>query len=105
MLLHIAALEADRKAGWLLASYYRLGRFGFPQDPAAAARWRDRTERRLRSDAYANYSHPQDKREALQLYRQWRRWCRLKWRDLDLDTLQQDGIGWGAAPPPLKRRR
>jgi hypothetical protein len=41
-----------------------------------------------------NYSQPQHKREALQLYRQWRRWCRLNDPTLTwmLDSqMQKDG--------------
>ncbi|MGH8502027.1 MAG: hypothetical protein ACREVE_06060 [Gammaproteobacteria bacterium] len=83
LLLIVAAQSGDRKAGWLLASYYRRGKHGFERNLQAAERWRDRTERRLRSDAWVNYLYRYDKIKAIQLYAQWRRWCKVKWPKLE----------------------
>ncbi|MDZ7662529.1 hypothetical protein [Thiohalophilus sp.] len=73
-LLLTAAHSADRAASWLLALYYRDGRYGFDQYPEKARFWRERTERRLESDAHLIYDDEELKRQAVRRYRIWKQY-------------------------------
>lgn len=69
-----AASSADRAASWLLALYYRDGRYGFEKDPEKARAWRERTERRLESDAHLIYEDERLKKQAVRRYQLWKRY-------------------------------
>jgi len=75
-LLLIAARSADRGASWLLALYYRDGRYGFKRDAGKAEYWRKRTEDRLVSDAGLLYEDPMLAWQAKRRYTLWQAQCR-----------------------------
>ena len=67
-----AARMSDRGASWLLAIYYRTGKYGFEKNIELAEYWRMRTEDRLRSDASLIYDDEDLKVQAVRRYRLWR---------------------------------
>lgn len=79
LLLLLSARSSDRLAGWLVCDYLVSGTAGFERDREKATYWRDRTERRLRSDTQLSYSDPAIARRAQLLYRRWRRWLARNW--------------------------
>jgi len=74
-LLHWAALSADRKASWLLAIYYHTGQYNFPVNVEKSHIWRERTEKRLKSDASLIYDNPDYEKLAAKRYS---RWCQVR---------------------------
>jgi len=77
-LLLIAARSADRGASWLMALYYRDGRYGFKQDLEKSEYWRKRTEDRLASDAALIYD---DEHLAYQAKRRYALW-QFQWKKI-----------------------
>ena len=67
-----AALSADRGASWLLALYYRDGRYGFDQNSERAEFWRKKTDDRLASDAALIYDDEALAEQARRRYALWR---------------------------------
>jgi hypothetical protein len=78
-LLACSAREGDRKAGWLLCKYFLEGSYGFERDIEKARYWRDRTDKRLRSDAQLLFDDLSIESEARYLYKKWLDWLDKNW--------------------------
>jgi hypothetical protein len=76
MYLLIAARMGDRGASWLLALYYREGRYGFEQDRGKSEYWRKRTDQRLKNDAALVYDDATLQKQALHRYQVWQDYWR-----------------------------
>jgi len=72
MLLHVAARSSDRVAGWLLAIFYRTGQYGFERNEELSSSWRERTDKRIRSDAFLLYCHPSYQERTILRYERWK---------------------------------
>lgn len=96
-LLLAAALSNDRKAGWLLCSYYLTGKYGFRKSFDCARRWMECTERRLFSDSQLLYIDSAFEVEARLLYQRWRRWLATHW--------PEEGPAEAAGPTGLEATR
>ena len=71
LMLLSAACMADRGASWLLAKYYRTGKYGFKKDIEVSEDWGIKTEDRLRSDASLIYDDEELKEKAIMRYQVW----------------------------------
>lgn len=71
LMLLAAAHMADRGASWLLAIYYRTGKYGFDKDTNKSDYWRECTEKRLRSDSELIYDDMFQKDLAINRYNIW----------------------------------
>ena len=78
-LLACSARAGDRKAGWLLCKYFLEGSCGFEKDMEKARYWKNRTDKRLRSDAQLLFDDLTDESEARFLYLKWRDWLTKNW--------------------------
>ena len=74
-LMLAAARSSDRKAGWLLAVYYKTGQYNFPIDKVRSNYWLQRTEKRLHSDARLLYDNHDYAARAIKCYA---RWCEIR---------------------------